>query len=131
MEAGRRKQQLKVKVEGLRVLIMRDGDHWFAQGLEIDYAAAGDSLKDVQTRFTEGLCLSITEHIRIYGNARKFAKVAPQDEWDKLLQGGAEQYDYSVVSTINFPVNLPEPSELPFNSITFYAPENALSEAAR
>jgi hypothetical protein len=124
-------QKHVLAVEGLRVLITRDGDYWFAQGLEIDYAAAGASLEDVKDKFAEGLCLSLVENLRLYGDVKQFVKIAPEEEWNKLLRGGASQFDLSVKRIVELPSQLPE-TGLPFDSIHFYQPKTAASrEAAR
>ena len=40
-----------VGIGNLRVLIEKEGNFWFAQGLEIDYVAQGDTMEAVQKEF--------------------------------------------------------------------------------
>lgn len=86
----------------LQVLITDDGSgHWFAQALEVDYAAAGTSLKDVQESFERGLTATIDEHLKLYNNLERFL-VSPSDgalkemlshdrEWFNFRQESAHQ----------------------------------------
>ena len=74
-----------VLVGSLRVVIIEDEDHWFAQGLEIDYAASGLDMDDVKDRFQQGLAATIHEHLRMYGTVEPLLKVAPQEAWDLLF----------------------------------------------
>jgi hypothetical protein len=60
-----------VLVGALRVVIIKDEDHWFAQRLEIDYATSGHDMDDVKDRFQQGLTATVHEHLRMYGRERK------------------------------------------------------------
>jgi len=61
----------------LSVLIVPDENFWFAQGLEINYGAQGDSPEDAQKHFQEGLCGTICQHIKTYGEITRLLKFAP------------------------------------------------------
>ena len=74
-----------VGVGNLRVVIVQDGEAWFAQGLEIDYAAQGDTIADARKQFTDGLCATTHEHLRIYGTIERLLKLAPTELWRELL----------------------------------------------
>ena len=74
-----------VGIGNLRVVIVQDESFWFAQGLEIDYAAQGKSLEDVKKSFEDGLCCSIHEHLTVYGTIENFLKPAPAQIWKELL----------------------------------------------
>jgi hypothetical protein len=74
-----------VGIGNLRVMIVPDGDFWFAQGMEIDYAAQGSSLADVKKKFEAGLRATIHEHLRIYGNIEKILRVAPTAVWQEFV----------------------------------------------
>jgi len=74
-----------VGIGNLRVVIVQDEALWFAQGLEIDYAAQGQSLETVKTAFEDGLCWTIHEHLKVYGNIERFLRPAPPDIWKELL----------------------------------------------
>lgn len=85
-----------VGIGNLRVVIVPDGALWFAQGLEIDYAAQGKSVKDVKRQFSDGLGATIREHLRIYGNIENLLKVSPTEVWkDALLSAAAIPNRYS------------------------------------
>jgi hypothetical protein len=86
-----------VGVGNIKVIICHDEDAWFAQGLDIDYAANGHSLEEVKTNFQIGLKGTIDLHIKAYGHIKKFLKVAPQEVWDELRASG-DHYQYSQVS---------------------------------
>jgi len=68
-----------VALWNLSVLIVPDGDFWFAQGIEINYGAQGDSAEDAKKNFQEGLVATINQHLKIYGNIEKILKFASPD----------------------------------------------------
>lgn len=74
-----------VGIGNLRVVLVPDGQHWFAQGLEIDYSAQGDDIEDAKRKFEIGLQSTVDEHLKIYGNMDKFLKVAPPEVWKEFL----------------------------------------------
>jgi hypothetical protein len=87
-----------VGIGNLKVIICQDGDSWFAQGLEIDYAANGHSLDEVKENFQTGLKGTIDLHIKAYGNIEHFLKVAPQEVWKELHSNPGRHYRYTQVS---------------------------------
>ena len=74
-----------VGIGNLRVLIVKEGDFWYAQGLEIDYVAQGETSEDVREAFQEGLVATIHENLKIHGTIEPVLKVAPQEIWKKIL----------------------------------------------
>ncbi len=78
-----------VGIGPIKVIICNEDGSWFAQGVDIDYAANGTSLDDVQTNFESGLAGTIDLHIKMYGNLKKFLKQAPQEVWDELHSVGS------------------------------------------
>jgi hypothetical protein len=81
-----------VMIGKLRVIVREESQGlWFAQGLEIDYAADGASLEDVKTTFARGLALTIDENLRVYGSLRNMLRTAPADIWNDFLTAAAEQ----------------------------------------
>jgi hypothetical protein len=74
-----------VGIGNLRVVISTEDGIWFAQGLEIDYAAQGNSLADAKKQFEDGLRQTIEEHLRVYGNIEKILTVAPKEIWKEML----------------------------------------------
>lgn len=87
-----------VAVLNLHVLIVQDGKHWFAQGLEIDYAAQGDSVDEAKLHFQKGFKSSLYHNLRIFGNIDKFLRVAPNEVWQEYFSTPKAQKLYSHVS---------------------------------
>jgi hypothetical protein len=79
-----------VALKALHVLLTPDEDGWFAQGLEVDYAATGDSVDAVKSNFSSGLALTVHEHLKLFGNIKKFLKVAPQEAWEEYYSAPNE-----------------------------------------
>lgn len=83
----------------LHVLIVPDGRFWFAQGLEIDYSAQGDSIDDAKDKFTKGLAASIHHHLTIFGGIDNLLHVVPNDVWRDLWKAKAKaKLTYDCVS---------------------------------
>ena len=89
-----------VGLGNIKVIICQGNgkDAWFAQGLDIDYAANGHTLEEVKQNFQTGLRQTIDLHIKMHSNIEKFLKVAPQEVWDELSRVGGKPYHYSQVS---------------------------------
>lgn len=109
-----------VGIGNLRVMITPEDGSWFAQALEIDFAAEGTSLPDVKRRFEKGLEATIDEHIKVFGNIDKLLQPAPTEAWRELLSviPGADRYRFSQVS-----IHIAE--ALPFKGITYIEPRAA------
>lgn len=69
----------------IRVIIVPDGSAFFAQGLEIDYAAQGSSVAQVKKNFEVGLEATIQQHLKIYGNIKGLLQPAPAAVWQELV----------------------------------------------
>lgn len=83
----------------LRVMIVQEAPNaWYAQGIEIDYIAQGESLEAAKKSFERGLELTITEHLRAYGNIEKLLQPAPQDVWAEFFKSDGGRFKYSQVS---------------------------------
>lgn len=106
-----------VVIGNLRVMITHDDGSWFAQALEIDYAAQGTSLQDVKTRFEKGLAATIHEHLKIFGSINKLLQPAPPDVWVQLVQAVKTAKVYSQLSFHLLPL------ELPFGKIEYFEEE--------
>jgi hypothetical protein len=74
-----------VVINALKVFIMKDGDSWFAQGLDIDYASQGASVDDAKKNFEDGLAGTIHQHLKAYNNLSKLLKPAPPEVWQETL----------------------------------------------
>lgn len=85
-----------VAVLDLRVMVTQDDGLWFAQGLQVDYAAQGRSWMEVRKAFEDGLTASIDAHLRKYGHLKHFDQPAPQHVWQEFKN--AKQRAYSRIT---------------------------------
>ena len=116
----------RVNIGNLRVAISEDGGRWFAQGLEIDYAADGTSLEDVKTRFERGLDLTIGEHIRRFRNIDHLLVGAPPESWrDALVGAMVGRYTCLSVHKVKFSSAMPEGVVFPFENIAYLGEKRA------
>lgn len=72
-----------VGIKALKVLLSNDCGMWFAQGLEIDYASAGNTIEEAKDKFESGLKKTIAEHLILHGSIENLLKIAPQEVWDE------------------------------------------------
>lgn len=117
-----------VIVNDLHVLISGDDEKgWFAQGVEIDYSACGETLDDVKRNFSIGFEHTIKEHIKRNGNIESFLRYTPLDEIYALL--GSEDCDFSNISAVGTSrINKDDDLFLPFDKFCFLRHE--LKQAA-
>jgi hypothetical protein len=113
-----------VGVKALHVLLTRDGDGWFAQGLEIDYAASGDNVEHVKSNFGDGLALTVREHLKMFGSIDKLLVVAPPDAWKEYLAASPQsiKQGYTCVQIHeleNVKDGESETDDFPFETIQF------------
>ncbi|HEY5328832.1 MAG TPA: hypothetical protein VIJ79_03025 [Acidobacteriaceae bacterium] len=107
-----------VGIGNLRVIICQDGEQWFAQGLEIDYAADGASFEAVKENFESGLRGTIDLHLKAYGNLDNLLKIAPQSAWTELLKDGTGmKYTQVSLHTVFERENMP--IQFPFATIDY------------
>jgi len=114
-----------VSVSGLRVLVTEDAGGLFcAQGLEIDYAASGDSIESVRENFMKGFCETVLQHLAVFGDCKALLVQGPQDAWDLFYALSADDV---VVTQESFEPDLESPQLLPgfLNSINFIEQPNA------
>jgi len=109
-----------VGIGDLRVVIVPDGDLWFAQGLEIDYAVQGTSESDVKTKFEYGLEATVNQHLMIHGTIDGLLKVAPPEVWKEFLgdPAGKKRWYSQITSHV-----LQE--QLPFEGINYLVAQAA------
>jgi hypothetical protein len=125
-----------VGIKTLRVLLLKDGGAWFAQGLEIDYAAAGSSLKNVKVNFGNGLMLTIREHLKMHGTLEKLLQVAPQEVWKEFFaatSGDKLNASFSAVAAFSChdeENKLSKESGFPFTNIQYLVPSTESELAA-
>lgn len=108
-----------VSIESMKVIIVKDGEGWFAQSLDIDYFAGGTTLDDVKHNFEEGLALTIASHLEYFGNIDKIMRTPKMEDWRPLIACDHGVYDVTTVSLheIESMKNL---DSLPFRNISFY-----------
>lgn len=61
----------------MKVLIVPDGQFFFAQGVEKDYAAQGNTVEEAKSNFTAGLEATKKLHLERFGEVRIVP--APED----------------------------------------------------
>jgi predicted RNase H-like HicB family nuclease len=69
----------------LRVVIVADEGSWFAQGLDIDYAAQGETIEEAKENFSRGLRATINQHLCSHSNIRNLLKGADPETCRHLL----------------------------------------------
>jgi hypothetical protein len=107
-----------VAVWNLRVWVTEENGWFFAQGLEVDYAAQGSSLEEVMEIFHEGFVRSIDAHLREHGNVRAFLKPVSAEI---LMEFNAHKGDSKPVRTMSLHVTeTKQPAEVPTTNIDFY-----------
>lgn len=117
-----------VGVKSIRVFISKDGDMWFAQGLDIDYASCGNTIAETKMNFETGIKKTIAEHLKLHGDIEKFLKTAPQEAWKEYFETSANIIKQEF-SDLQFHDLCDEMSEkescFPFNKIEFLAEQLA------
>jgi hypothetical protein len=106
-----------VGIWDLRVFIVPDGKFWFAQGLEIDLAAQGNSIEEAKKNFEVGLESSIDLHLRMYADIKGLLRLAPSEVWQEALQNRQRINIYSQVSLHDLGEH--SATALPFDNITY------------
>jgi hypothetical protein len=71
--------------KNLRVLVTKDEETWFAQGIQIDHAAQGKDIQEVKMNFELSLWLTIHENLKQYGTAEKILHSAPDSIYDEYM----------------------------------------------
>ena len=87
-----------VAIGNLRVVLINEEGSWFAQGLEIDYVAQGDSIETVKRNFEEGFTATVDQHIRVYGTIENLLIPAPQEVWKDVLHAKCIKKSFSQFS---------------------------------
>lgn len=94
-----------VGIRNLQVLITKHEDHWFAQGLEINYGVEGRDLDDVRRAFEFGLAATIAENLREFGHINHLLQPAPEGA-RKASETATVRSRYSQLSTHLFPFTI-------------------------
>lgn len=113
-----------VGVKSLRVVLSHDETGWFAQGLEIDYAAAGSSMESAQANFEQGLALTVHEHLKLYGDIEKLLRVAPPDAWKSFFEAPSDtvKATYSSISAHQLLQRIPSRKKKAKDQLAFTFP---------
>lgn len=106
-----------VGIGNLRVVIVREGKFFCAQGLEIDYASYGTSVEEAKASFSSGLRGTIMHNIRFFGTIEKLLVPAPSQVWQEVLtDGSAIKNRFFQVSSIK---KKDLHADLPYDGIDF------------
>ncbi|MEA1053427.1 hypothetical protein U5801_27015 [Lamprobacter modestohalophilus] len=112
-----------VSINNLRVLVTeRDGD-WFAQGVDLDYAACGRSLDEVKRNFERGLAGTINLHLKRFNCLERLLKITPFHVLEELSPDHA--FDFSLATWHDLNEDL---RALPYGGIA-YLPIHASATA--
>lgn len=104
-----------VLVGALRVLVCEEEPGlWSAQGVEIDFAASGISVDDVQARFELGLGNTLRNHLERFGGIDKLLRFAPRNVWGPLADK-SKHYDVSLIG-----IHEIQEAPLPYGMIAYY-----------
>jgi hypothetical protein len=127
--AQRDTSDMSINVVGfgnLRVLIVKDDDMWFAQCLDINYAAQGMSEAEVKANFERGLRATVDEHLRIYGNIENLLARAPSPRLrQEIVQRMPRAFRYSQVTFHRLPSQIQ--NAIRFEKIEFIRPNVAVA----
>jgi hypothetical protein len=113
-----------VGIGNLRVFIVDDGPFWYAQGLEIDYGAQGDTIEEAKKNFEMGLEQTIDFHLSVHGNIVNMLEPAPPNvlrEAARTLQSLERYWQVSIHEVTGI-----DPQWfLPFEGIDYWAPRRS------
>lgn len=102
----------------IRVIILPDGKFWFAQGLEIDYGAQGDSIEDAKENFQQGFSATINLNLQ-NGTIEKIRRFAPPEILQEIL-GEASRHRLELFAQVSFPDIGIRSDALLFNGLDYY-----------
>lgn len=70
----------QVEIDGLRVWVYPADGQWVAHGIDVDYAASGETMQKAQRAFIEGFMLTIVQHLLRFKSLEKLlSRGAPDD----------------------------------------------------
>lgn len=124
--AEHEEQLLEVEPLNLQVILAPEAGMWIAQAIEIDYAAAGESLDDAKERFEDGLAGTISENLKRFGNLDSLLGPAPPKPWHELWkQNGKRLSSLSKTTLDDFAARsqLGDVTQFfPFDKIAYFTP---------
>jgi hypothetical protein len=124
---GHNEDRHVVEIGNLRVLVTEQNGEWFAQGVEIDYAASGWSLEEAQLRFERGLSATVDLHLRQFDSIERLLKFAPESVWCQLK--APQTFDFSLMTIHDLSGLGNSMRRLPFDRIA-YLPKTRTRHAA-
>jgi hypothetical protein len=113
-----------VVIWNLSVLIVPDEDAWFAQGLEINYGAQGDTVEHAQENFQRGLLATIYQHLKVHGHIERILKFAPSEILKEAAHHKANIKQFAQVSFHEI-LDLKSQQAIPFDGISYRVLEAA------
>jgi predicted RNase H-like HicB family nuclease len=90
-----------VGIGDLHVLLVEEENCWYAQGLEIDYVAQGDSIEEAKANFEVGFHTTIRENLKIHGTIEPLLEPAPQEVWKDRLSPSSKAKRFFYLSIHN------------------------------
>ena len=113
-----------VTLSALRVMLLEDSSGWFAQGLEIDYAASGATIDEVKKKFETGFSATLREHLKMFGSIERFLSPANGDAWKEFyhMPKNADCQTYSCIEFHKIDEEIGDKTgsmKLPFDQIAF------------
>lgn len=109
-----------VGIGNLRVFILPDGPFWYAQGLEIDYGAQGNSIEDAKRNFEKGLEATVDLHLKTHGTIENLLDPAPPEVLREAARELSSLQLHWQVSAHE--VGRGSQLALPFDGIDYWAP---------
>jgi hypothetical protein len=100
----------------IKVIVCEDDGIWFAQGLDIDYAAEGTSLRNVQENFQTGLAATVRLHLQAFSTIENLLVPAPTEVWKELTNIG-KHFKFTQIKTYDFSDEMK--SQMPYSGIDF------------
>lgn len=91
--------QHQVIIHDIRVIVVPDGDHWFAQSLDINYGTGGATIDEAQDNFERGLSLTIKANLDRQGSIDRIMQTPDLESWIPLVQRNGIQFDFSMRET--------------------------------
>lgn len=108
-----------VGIGNLRVFLVKEEGVWYAQGLEIDYLAQGNTIQEAKKSFEVGLTATIHENLELHGTIEPVLKVAPQEIWKEIMNPGVKKNKFTQVSIHQIESLKPLLANLPFEGIDY------------
>jgi len=105
------------------ILAEQEKNAWVAQGIEIDYAAEGETAAEAKMHFEQGLCATVLAHMIQQKPLGGFMAGAPPHDWTHLLKTGhVYLYQTTVVNTLpELAMKVCKKDSIPFELIKYFS----------